>query len=65
MSASESCVFQPTIAVPGRPCVIAETSRSRVSSRRAASAVKSRGAVENDPEARLLPSPLSPWQTEQ
>jgi hypothetical protein len=27
--------------------------------------VKSRGTVDSEPVARLRPSPLSPWQTEQ
>ena len=65
MSASESWVFQATIAVPGRPWVMAATMRSRLSSRLEASDVKSRGSVDSEPFARLLPSPLSPWQTEQ
>jgi hypothetical protein len=65
MSAGESCDCQATIAVPGRPWVMAITMRSRVSSRFDAAVVKSRGTVDSAALARLLPSPLSPWQTEQ
>jgi len=60
MSVSDSCVFQPTIAVPGRPCAMASAMRSRLSSRLDASDVKSRGTVDSEPVARLRPSPLSP-----
>jgi hypothetical protein len=65
MSVADSCVFHATIAVPGRPCVMAAAMRSRLSSRREAAEVKSRGTVDSEPVARLRPSPLSPWQTEQ
>ena len=65
MSVSDNCDFQATIAVPGRPCAMASVMRSRLSSRFDASDVKSRGIVDSEPAARLRPSPLSPWQTEQ